>query len=275
MPPGPVLVVLTVIAVAPIVVRRRFPLATLVITLLAVLTLVATRNTVGFSTLGPLVASYTAMATSRVAGPTSQQPSCSRLRALIVYCRPVDLSVEGAFVQAIVFVGGWLLANATRERRELFLAGLGRAQDEAARERDRADAERERARRTANEERLQISREVHDVVGHAISVVIVQAGVAGQLLDTRPTRPGWRYSEIARTGRQSLAEIRQLLGVLREDDDAGETGLATPRRPWTTFPPWSSASGRLASPSRPGSTEWHPRCPRASGWPRTVWSRRP
>jgi signal transduction histidine kinase len=220
-PPGPLLVVLTVVAVLPVVVRRRFPLSVLVVTLLALLALVVTRNVVAFATLGPLVASYTAVAYQ------SRRRAGIATAILVVgftiggVLRPVDLSLEGAVVQAIVFVGGWLLANGTRERRELFLVGLDQAQHEAARERDRADAERERARRIATEERLRISREVHDVVGHAMSVVVVQAGVADQLVETRPDQARLAIAEIARTGRHSLGEIRDLLGILREDDTDG------------------------------------------------------
>ena len=225
--PGPLLVVLTVIAVSPVVVRRRFPLSVLVVTLLAALALVATRNVVAFATLGPLVASYTAVAYQ------SRRRARTATAVLLVgfaicgVLQPVDLSLEGAVVQGIVFVGGWLLANGTRERRELFLAGLEQAQHEAARERDRADAERERARRIATEERLRISREVHDVVGHAMSVVVVQAGVAERLVETRPDQARLAITEIARTGRHALGEIRELLGVLREDDPDG-TGRTRP-----------------------------------------------
>ena len=218
-PPGPMLVVLTVLAIVPIALRRLYPLTVLSITLLAGLALVLTRNTVGFATLGPLVASYTAVAYSSRSRARIATGILLTALVLAAILRPVDLSVEGAVVQLVVFVGGWLLARGTRERRELFAAGLGRARDEAARERDRADAERERAARTASEERLRISRELHDVVGHALSVVVVQAGVAEQLLDSRPDEARGAVAEIARTGRQALAEIRELLGVLRETDD--------------------------------------------------------
>ena len=51
-------------------------------------------------------------------------------------------------------------------------------------ERERADAERERASLTATQERLRVTRELHDVIGHAMSVMVVQAGAAGRLLDT-------------------------------------------------------------------------------------------
>lgn len=217
-PPGPLLVVLTLLAVLPVVVRRRYPMTVLVVTLLAALVMVITRTTVGFATLGPLVASYTAVAHQSQARARQATAVLVAGLAAGALLRPVDLSVEGAVVQVIIFTGGWLLARGTRERRELFAAGLGRAQDEAARERERADTESERARVIATEERLRISRELHDVVGHTLSVIVVQAGVAEQLLTSRPEEARRAVAEIGRTGRQTLDEIRQLLGVLREGD---------------------------------------------------------
>ncbi len=197
-PVGPALVVLTVLAVAPIAWRRHRPLAVLVVTLLAVLTMVVTRTTVALSTVGPLVAVYTAVAyaSSRTRASVATAVLLVGFAATALL-EPVDLSGEGTVVQSVVFAGVWLLAAATRVR---------------------ADAERERSGRVATEERLRISREVHDIVGHALSVMVVQASVAEQLLDTRPDRARQAVVEIGRTGRTSLADIRRLLGVLHAAD---------------------------------------------------------
>jgi signal transduction histidine kinase len=70
------------------------------------------------------------------------------------------------------------------------------------------------------EERRRIAREMHDVVAHSMSVMVVQAGGARSILDLDPARAEEAASQIERTGREALAEMRRLLGVLGTDDDA-------------------------------------------------------
>jgi signal transduction histidine kinase len=90
-----------------------------------------------------------------------------------------------------------------------------------------ARLERERdvqARIAAAAERARIARELHDVVAHNVSVMVVQADGASYALDTAPERAREALDAIARTGRQALAEMRSLVGVLRSavGDDTAE-----------------------------------------------------
>ena len=85
---------LTVLAVGPLVVRRRFPLAVLVLTLLGLLALVATRNTVGAATLGCTVASTPPSPIGR-AGDAGRGRGDGRRRRVGLVLRPVDLSRGG------------------------------------------------------------------------------------------------------------------------------------------------------------------------------------
>jgi signal transduction histidine kinase len=81
-----------------------------------------------------------------------------------------------------------------------------------------AEKERERieaARRAVGEERLRIARELHDVVAHALSVVAVQSGVGAHVIDNRPDEAKRILETISHTSRDSLDEMRRLLGVLR------------------------------------------------------------
>jgi signal transduction histidine kinase len=83
-----------------------------------------------------------------------------------------------------------------------------------------AEKERERieaARRAVGEERLRIARELHDVVAHAMSVVAVQSGVGAHVIDSRPDEAKHILETISHTSRDSLDEMRRLLGVLRAD----------------------------------------------------------
>jgi signal transduction histidine kinase len=116
----------------------------------------------------------------------------------------------------IVFAGpcliAWTLGDSMRYRRAYY-ANL---EERAARlERDR-DAQ---ARIAAAAERARIARELHDVVAHNVSVMVVQADGAAYALGSDPARAREALAAISGTGRQALAEMRALLGVLRKSDD--------------------------------------------------------
>ncbi|MGC5412762.1 sensor histidine kinase, partial [Streptomyces sp. DT225] len=83
-------------------------------------------------------------------------------------------------------------------------------------------SEAERGRRTLLEERARIARELHDVVAHHMSVITVQADTAEYRHDGLPPPLREEFTSIAATARQSLGEMRRLLGVLRNEDAHGE-----------------------------------------------------
>jgi signal transduction histidine kinase len=99
---------------------------------------------------------------------------------------------------------------------------IGRTLAERSR---RAAKLQERADRLAREqetavagERARIARELHDVIAHSVSVMTVQAGAARLLLDEDPARAREPLLSVEETGRQALAEMRRLLGILRADE---------------------------------------------------------
>ncbi|WP_410672263.1 sensor histidine kinase [Amycolatopsis sp. cmx-4-68] len=75
-----------------------------------------------------------------------------------------------------------------------------------------------RVHRAVTGERLQIARELHDVVAHSMSVITIQADMGRLVLDRKPAVAGAALGVIETTGREALAELRRMLGVLREDD---------------------------------------------------------
>jgi signal transduction histidine kinase len=101
---------------------------------------------------------------------------------------------------------------------------LGRKFEEANEARDRAArAEREReerARAAVAEERARIARELHDVVGHSVSVMTVQASGVRRLLRPDQEREREALLVVERTGREALAEMRRMVGVLRRPEEA-------------------------------------------------------
>jgi len=126
-------------------------------------------------------------------------------------------------VGSIMFAGpaliAWVLGDSMRYRRAYY-ANL---EERAARlERDR-DAQ---AQMAAAAERARIARELHDVVAHNVSVMVVQADGAAYALGSDPGRAREALAAISATGRQALAEMRTLLGVLRRNDDNGQAALA-------------------------------------------------
>ena len=212
--PSLVSVLLTAVAVGPVVARRVFPLPVLFVTLVGLLLLVATRNTVGFATLGSAVAFYTAV------GAGSRRDMHIAVGVMVVAVsvglgmQPVDLSSGGAASTVALFGGAGALGLGVRNRRERYEADVV--------------ASRERAARGLADERLRITRDLHDIIGHAMGVMVVQAGVAERLLDTDPQEARAAVARIGTTGRTSLTEMRQVLQALRNDDGPAEP---LPREP--------------------------------------------
>jgi signal transduction histidine kinase len=88
----------------------------------------------------------------------------------------------------------------------------------------------ERAMAAVVEERARIARELHDIVAHAVSTMVVQAGAAEQVVEDDPVRTREALEVIRATGTSALAEMRRLVTVLRDDNEAGplhpQPGLA-------------------------------------------------
>lgn len=139
---------------------------------------------------------------------------------------PADALVDTFFLTAFGVLA-WVLGYSVRHRRayEAELADrsarLARERTALARERQALDRERQaRAEAAVTVERSRIARELHDVVAHSVSVMVVQADGAVQVMDDDPARARGALTAISATGRQALAELRRVLDVLRP---SGET----------------------------------------------------
>jgi signal transduction histidine kinase len=119
--------------------------------------------------------------------------------------------------QTVPFALAWVLGDSMRTRRAYFEQLEERA--------SRLEKEREAQSKVAvAAERARIARELHDVVAHNVSVMVVQADGAAYVLDAAPDQAKKALETISSTGRQALAEMRRLLGVLRTGErmEAGE-----------------------------------------------------
>ncbi|MFF4259470.1 sensor histidine kinase [Streptomyces sp. NPDC001663] len=134
---------------------------------------------------------------------------------------PQDGSALGNAAKAVFltvpFALAWVLGDSIRTRRAYF----AQLEERAA----RLEKEREaQAKVAVAAERARIARELHDVVAHNVSVMVVQADGAAYVLDAAPDQAKKALETISSTGRQALAEMRRLLGVLRtgEHQEVGE-----------------------------------------------------
>ncbi|MFF5156468.1 sensor histidine kinase [Streptomyces sp. NPDC000348] len=129
----------------------------------------------------------------------------------------VATNVAVMILQTVPFALAWVLGDSIRTRRAYF----AQLEERAA----RLEKEREaQAKVAVAAERARIARELHDVVAHNVSVMVVQADGAAYVLDAAPDQAKKALETISSTGRQALSEMRRLLGVLRtgEHQEAGE-----------------------------------------------------
>ncbi|MCW2546078.1 MAG: histidine kinase, dimerization and phosphoacceptor region [Mycobacterium sp.] len=217
-----ILAALAAAATLPLLWRRRAPLtafAAVLVPLQITGPIANGLNLVPPATQGPaafiLAGVVAAFSCSAHGGRRAAMAGCGLLTlAFCVVALPKLVAGEGVdlgiYVALGVFVAvGWLFHG--RELRVVELEEWGRFL-----ERDRD----QKARIAANEERARIARELHDVVAHSVSVMVVQAGAARHTLPTGKdpeTRETLAVIELA--GRQALVELRRLLGILRTEDD--------------------------------------------------------
>lgn len=127
--------------------------------------------------------------------------------------RSSDAVPFGELVFALVIAGGaWGFGRLIRERREK----QEHLEDRAALLEREAELE---AKAAVADERARIARELHDVIAHSVSVMVVQAGAAGEVLDRDPAGARRALASIEETGRQAVVELRRLLGVMRRADE--------------------------------------------------------
>jgi signal transduction histidine kinase len=202
--------------VTPLFARRRFPFgAPLTVGVAVVLTSLVDERLVPLVFI-PFLAGCSAVFLMGLLRERTQAVAglvlAVGVEALVAYRDP--LGNLGAFIPTVIVFGiVWTIAFA-----------LGRKFQEADEARERAArAERgreERALAAVTEERARIARELHDVVGHSVSVMTVQASAVRRLLRPEQERERESLLIVEQTGREALAEMRRMVGVLRRPEEA-------------------------------------------------------
>jgi signal transduction histidine kinase len=213
-------VALAALASLPLVARRRAPLAVFVVTAAASAVLNALDYPPG-PPLGPTVAVFfLALSPEKTRGPRWLAGAVVAA-LLVVHASAVgaadgELPTVPLLFGTLVWGGAWVIGDRVRQRRER----IAELEERAL----RAEREAERERRlAAAEERTRIARDLHDSAGHAINVILVQAGAARLLAAKDPERAQAALETIEEVARETLGEIDQLVGALREDDRLGGT----------------------------------------------------
>jgi signal transduction histidine kinase len=208
--PDSLTVVLLLLESVPLIFRRRYPLEVFLVVVTATivqLSIVPVGQPLQGG-LGVLVAFYT------IGERLDRQVSIplvalvGTILAVLFLPRGDFLAVLPSLAQTeLILAVAWLVGDASRIR---YLYTL--ALEEQARMLDQA--REERTRLAIREERERIARELHDVVAHHASVVVVQAGGALRAFDSRPEEARAALEAIAATARQALTEMRRLVGIL-------------------------------------------------------------
>jgi signal transduction histidine kinase len=210
-----------VLAAAPLIVRRRWPLASVAMVTAVYLaaTLAGVRFTPFVSNAGPNLVIAVFTAADRCGRRASLTAAIAA--ALVTWAvLPLGISLHPGqdqdAVQLLAVIPAWVAGDMVRVRR-----GYRQRLEQESRHRA---ADREARARA--EERLRLSRDVHDVVSHSLSTIAVRSGVARLLLDEQPEEARAALTAIESASRSALDELRQILRQTRDPAAADET--ATP-----------------------------------------------
>ncbi|MGO8725843.1 MAG: sensor histidine kinase [Streptosporangiaceae bacterium] len=203
---------LILVAVACLVLawRRRWPVAVLGVSVAAATIYTLLGYVIGAVLVAPMIALYTVATQSSVRRAVAYGLGTLVVLGLAsIAVNPLGPFGGGVdilpFMVALVVIAGIAVAN-----RQAYVESI----------KDRAEQD---ARRRIDEERLRIARELHDVVAHTMATINVQAGVAAHVLSSRPEAAAESLQAIKVASKEGLRELRAILNVLRQADDADPT----------------------------------------------------
>lgn len=202
---------LVVGATAPVAWRRTAPVAAAYVAV-AFQVLCEVLDTAGAGWVGVLIAIYSlgAHGTGRARNVALGAIVVAITSILVAGVLLDEIGVDAVVSTVVVATAAFVLGDNLQKRRQHVVNLAERA--------ERAERERELlARERVGEERTRIARELHDVVAHSVSVMVIQAGAARRQLHLDPDRAAQALETIEQTGRHAMDELRRVLGVLRQD----------------------------------------------------------
>lgn len=205
----------------PLVVRRQQPIvAMMVIGLAGTLQPALGVEPHPFvAVFGILVAVYSVAAYGTRAESAATAVITAVALVVVALSQWEHMGFEGVLANYVLFGSAWILGDSIRHRRAYERELVVRT---ALLERE----QERRAEQAVAEERARIARELHDIVAHAVGVMVVQAGAARRVADRDPDGAREAVARVEAAGREALAELRRLLGVLR---DSGEGAARLPQ----------------------------------------------
>ena len=206
-------VVLVLAASVPFVFRRRVPLTVLLFCTGAVVLNNLLGHNEGATPFFLWVAVITVAATCATWKVIVAAAWIFTALVVLVLAENSGLEASGFALNCALFAAMFMFGLNLKNRKERIEALEERGQ---ALEREKEEG----ARLAVADERLHIARELHDVVAHSMGVIAVQASVGEHVIDDNPAEAKRALEAISGVSRSTLAEIRRMLGVLRETDDA-------------------------------------------------------
>lgn len=206
---------LVVLSTLPLAVRRRYPLTSFLVVLGAALAIGGSASWI--TVLACVIGAYSAVVHSRY-------------RTMAIVLLVIAAALSGfAFRNAEPVLPGWsspgfvlLVAGMLASLVRFLQLRLASSRDRVAR---LQAAQEEATRRAVEEERARIAAELHDVVTHNVSVMVIQAGAARKVMDTAPEQSKDALLAVEAGGRAAMAELRHVMGLLAAPDHERPDGM--------------------------------------------------
>jgi signal transduction histidine kinase len=230
--------VLVAVACLVLAVRRRWPGVALAVAAVAISTYLTLRYPYGPSLLAVAVAVYPVV----VMWPLRRAAIASAAALAVLLVHLFVWRSEGlvSALVALIPASAWIVVP--------FAVGTVVRLTRQARSREQSLA----ARRAADDERLRVAQEVHDVVGHGLAAITMQAEIALHLLPTRPEQAYTAFTAISATSREALDELRATLAVVRQNEPGGSDADA--RVPTAGLSRLGALTDRIAASGTPVNT---------------------
>jgi signal transduction histidine kinase len=226
------LATLTLVIAVCVALRRRFPFAAIIVASVALAAESFLQVATEFSPLATFIVAYS----------VGQYATAARARwgALIIvagvlafFAAPPGLQHADP-VELLSVLFSWLMAWGVGY-------SIGRRREEQERARQALE------RQVIAEERIRVSRELHDIVGHTVNLLVVQAGAARLMLDTNPAMTRSLLQGMEDAGRATLADLDRVLATLRDDDSIDGNENAAVLAPGLAHPAQAGSSTAAAA----------------------------